>query len=151
MQLKTKQEKNADNILKSVENFYFSTKHIALPLFWCQNEMASGQKTGNRVISIKSVTMGWSHFLKGHSFLFTLFCKILYCKSQIILHIVHMCKWLGLRPAFWVLHGHTGPGQLLPTNKHNNGYFFFAFTVKSQTLDRSTIQFWNILAKGHST
>ena len=77
VQLKTKQEKNADNILKTVRNFCFSTKHVALPLFWCLNEMASGQKTGNRVISIKSVTTGWNHFCKHVRFYSSYYYRIL--------------------------------------------------------------------------
>ena len=40
------------------------------------------------------------------------------------------------------------------TGEHSKMFHFFyssQHTVKSRAVDRSTIQFWNLLAKGHST
>ena len=39
----------------------------------------------------------------------------------------------------------------LMNQNHNSHNLFFLNTVKSRAVDRSTIQFWNFLAKGHST
>ena len=58
--------KNRENEVVNPSRISISIPHVALPFLWKQvkTEVPSGQKTGNRVISMKWTTMEWNRFLR---------------------------------------------------------------------------------------